>query len=346
MSKKSSFVEYNANEDDDMSNTGLISSNYDPTDRGEEDDQKKLPIINYLTIPIDNPSPTRGDKIKLAFTIHSPTLLHNKFNEPIIALNGASCTQNDWNDFITELSTNRCVITTDYRGLGSSKMYYKQKEINSNQNIEFTMMDLAKDIGMLTIHLFNKNPMKISLLGCAFGGRVAQCFAMTYPQYLLNLYLLGTSPKAKPIIRRNTTDRKVKRRTNLYDQFLFMTGGDIQKWGKGKLNAFIANWKQQNRPKNIMKAQRKAVAVNDMIPYLKKINNYSKIYGFKIYILHGDKDPLSSLKEHGMILHNALENSKLYILYGEGHMFPLTATGLKQSVEIINQCSKLKSSKL
>eukprot|EP01084_Bolivina_argentea_P290531 499070_1 len=300
----------------------------------------------YLEIPITNPSPTRGDMVKYAYKIHSKHLLHNTSIRPMFLLMGMTMTQVEWYDFVDKLSINRCVITCDHRGIGLSKIYYNNKPIDSRQSVDFTLHDLATDAFMLITYLFGFKPVKLCMVGFSMGGRTAQYFSIKYPQYLSDLFLLATSPKQKSYFDPKNATRMENRSMTARQNVLSLTANSAKNWDPYTLDKYSQLFQMQNRPTNIVIAQKKAIEKYDMMKHLDTLNNYSRIYKFNIHILHGDADGLLSLEDHGMVLKQALLNSKLYILPGEGHAIFWTKTGLNACLAIIDKATAVKQSQL
>jgi len=126
----------------------------------------------------------------MPLTPFSPSLsygLTGPERAPVIALlSGLGGVQAGWAQQVRGLSTRWRVLTHDARGVGGSEAIDR----------DVTMRDYAEDLLGLFDHLGIESA---HLVGLSFGGRVAQEFALAWPDRVERLVLGGTSCRTRPI---------------------------------------------------------------------------------------------------------------------------------------------------
>jgi pimeloyl-ACP methyl ester carboxylesterase len=101
--------------------------------------------------------------------------------EPIVLISGGSADKNAWDpSFISDLSSNHTVIVFDNRGVGNTTIGSKP----------YTIEQLANDTAGLLDAL--KIP-KANVLGYSLGSYIAQQVAITHPEKVNRLVLVGSS---------------------------------------------------------------------------------------------------------------------------------------------------------
>jgi pimeloyl-ACP methyl ester carboxylesterase len=101
--------------------------------------------------------------------------------EPILLISGGSADKNAWDpSFISDLSSNHTVIVFDNRGVGNTTI----------GSAPFTIEQLANDTAGLLDAL---NIQNANILGYSLGSYIAQQVAITYPEKVNRLVLVGSS---------------------------------------------------------------------------------------------------------------------------------------------------------
>jgi pimeloyl-ACP methyl ester carboxylesterase len=101
--------------------------------------------------------------------------------EPILLVSGGSADKNAWDpSFISDLSSNHTVIVFDNRGVGNTTIGSKP----------YTIEQLANDTAGLLDALKIQNA---NVLGYSLGSYIAQQVAITYPEKVNRLILVGSS---------------------------------------------------------------------------------------------------------------------------------------------------------
>ena len=92
----------------------------------------------------------------------------------------------------------------------------------------------------------------------------------------------------------------------------------------------------KKRPWKTIVAQMMAINKWQGIDNLKIIDEYLKLYGVNVVIIHGDKDLILNCK-NAQFMHDRISNSRFYLLKGEGHFVHVTKRGLLRLTQIINE---------
>ena len=328
------------------------------------------PSTEYITIPVSNPSVTRGQKVKYGYKVYNKQLL-NEGKCPLLLLSGWTGCMNDWIDLPQFISKQRAVIAVDYRGIGVSEIIFNE-HITTHKKSKyaikhklnrpipsFTYDDMVHDIYVLVQHLFNiyNGMTKIDILGWSMGGIIAQHFCLTFPQIVNNLILFGTTMSGKIAEQFRTKEfnewvqnstigmAKAKNKMELLRvNIKFTFGYALKKEENGEelLNHLINEiiLKSKRPFKTIIgqhNANEKYHKDNDGTD-LKKLDEYIKLYGINTFIIHGDCDNVLPVG-NAYLLNKYLSNSKIFVLKGEGHWIHATKSGLKQCIDIINNMS-------
>ena len=324
----------------------------------------------YLKIPVRNPSKTRGIYIKYGYKIFNPSQLHNKTHPPLLMLTGLTGTQYDFgNALIQNLSSSQSVITVDNRGIGDSIIifddkinltsHHKPKSIQTRPIPSFTLQDLAEDNFMLLKYL---KINKINILGLSMGGMITQCFISMYPQMVNHIFLDSTQPcdilKAKyqnidgnkHLINDFVNGMKKKYKTQSeYKEYLkklwiIDCGDDLDNIDMERLDEHINYAMNKKRPWKTIVAQMMAINKWEGMENLKVVNEYVKLFGIDVVVVHGDKDLILNYK-NAEYMHQNIENSRFYLLKGEGHFIHVTKRGLRRLTGIVqDQLNKVRYS--
>eukprot|EP01084_Bolivina_argentea_P123330 218555_1 len=326
----------------------------------------ETPQTEYITIPVSNPSATRGKLIKYGYKIYGKQFLSTQI--PLILLSGWTGCMIDWLDLPHLISRKRCVITVDHRGIGFSEIIFNKDfttHFKSKNAIKkklkrpipvFDYNDFVSDIYYLIQYLLKDNMRKIDILGWSMGGMIAQHFTLTYPQIVNNLILFATTMGGKPAEKFRTEEfdewkqnstvglANVKNRNDLIKQLKsnlkFQFGYSLKKEDENVVLDMIVNdiiLKVKRPFKTIMgqyNANLKYHNNNNGVD-LKGLDKYVKNFNINVIVIHGECDSVLNVG-NAYYLNEHLYNSHLCILKGEGHWIHGTKSGMKQCVEIIN----------
>jgi 3-oxoadipate enol-lactonase len=125
---------------------------------------------------------------------------------PLILLCGISADLSVWKFLAAELSPHFRVIMLDNRGVGRTQ----------TPDAPFTVADMAEDVRALMDHLGVESA---HVLGWSMGGIIAQTLALTHPQRVKKLVLVGSFAEADGLLREAIGTWANMQRSNLpYEQ--------------------------------------------------------------------------------------------------------------------------------
>ena len=326
------------------------------------------PPVEYLYLPVSNPSETRGQHVKYGYQIYGRAFLN--LQPPLILLTGWTGAMVDWQDLPHFLSKDRSVITVDHRGIGSSEIIFNEHmtthfksphALSSNMKRptpSFGFDDMVHDVVALIGHLVQP-VSKVDVLGWSMGGMIAQHLALTYPQLLRTLVLFGTSmggelqqqlttPEFYEWATKSTVgvsaamakggrEALVRQLTeNL--RFQFGANLDGERDADALLRRLVAISLESKRPFKTIMAQQNAIQkfnVERKGVDLALLRRTMREYGFRVAVVHGEADRVLPVG-NAYCFKEQLPESELFVLKGEGHYMHATQAGLRQCVEILN----------
>ncbi|MCL1696703.1 MULTISPECIES: alpha/beta hydrolase [unclassified Lysinibacillus] len=216
----------------------------------------------------------------------------------------------------------------------------------------YNMTGFSKDIKTLLEKL---NLDKVDIVGWSAGGLYAQVFASMYPEYVKSLTLVGSAIPLKGEITKNALPLNWRFISFLNSYFPFMIKYHFKQLSK-KINQSlqtvvkdsidkmpeadqeVANQKyyQEAIVKGTIDAyQNKGVAVfKDALAMTEKISISYDMKSYKVYIWHGDKDPIWPLQTAN-VLNKLYTGCSFKIIKNQGHLLYLSHFD-----EILNEINK------
>jgi 3-oxoadipate enol-lactonase len=218
--------------------------------------------------------------------------------------NGAGLTTKSWQDVAPALVKLGRLVRFDARGCGQT----------DTPSAPFTMEDMAADALSLIDHL---DIPQVIAAGHAFGGRIAQIFTRDHPERVSALVLCGTGGKYPPL----TKDLDTK-------------AADPNTDNAARVELFFARWfGSQFRRKHPERAER---VMREMLggtgttaaqlaprrsPQIAPVESYwAKVpASIPVLLIYGTADRYGHAANRDD-LHRQLQNSKLVLIEGAGHL--------------------------
>ncbi len=128
------------------------------------------------------------------------------YGEPLVLICGISADLQTWRFLVPELSKHFRVIAIDNRGAGRS----------SAPDEPYTIQEMANDVLALLVHL---DIASANVVGWSMGGVIAQSLALTHPEKVKHLVLLGSFLAPDCMLKNTITNWVNIRRSNMpYEQ--------------------------------------------------------------------------------------------------------------------------------
>ena len=260
------------------------------------------------------------------FTFGKVSYLENtsKHLPTLVLLHGFGENKDNWNKFVTTLNNKYHVIVPDLAGHGES---------TSSLNLNYSLEEHAK---RLKTFLSSKNIKKFHLMGNSMGGGVALMYTSMYSSDVKTLTLMN----AIGVVKTKSKMMKYIERTNDNPFFNICTMDAYEK---------LLDYALQKRPnipdfiKKELMLQKCANAKIDKYMFkslLQNIDNLREVSAGitrPTLIIWGDKDKILHV-DNAKLFHKYIQNSKLVILKGIGHM-PMLESANK-SVKAFNDFVK------
>ena len=233
--------------------------------------------------------------------------------KPLVLVHGFGTKYQGWNFQISYFEKRMKVIALDNRGVGKS----------SRPNYHYTMDMFVEDIKALLDHLNIRD--KIHLCGISLGGMIVQNFVLKYPEITKTLILCATSAfydpgpllKSFELIKELNLEERVEALLPFTHSraFIRKLKNDQKLFDSLKADTiFITPTKDSTHFQDYMN-QANAMNTHDTREFLNNIR-------IPTLILGASKDRLIPFP-HQEFLHEKILNSKLEILKGCGHAFPI-----------------------
>ena len=217
----------------------------------------------------------------------------------LLLLNGAGLPLEFWGDLPVHLAEDYHVIQMDQRNVG-----------HSEYSGHFTLNDVAADVASLLAHLEVK---RVTIVGHAWGARVAQVFARDYEHLCEALVICCNGGYFPPV---DTGDTQQEMRDA-------MRAGDRQTW-ETKLAIQFCGDDFRHREPVIFKSMADAIwhhRPNSKARWNPKVSPASSYWGLATMpalLIYGDEDKNGTI-ENAEHLHARLKDSQLHILKSCGH---------------------------
>lgn len=245
--------------------------------------------------------------------------------DPIIVIHGAAgyVTQDYLLPYMTRLAEHNLVIFYDQRGCGSSTGAITPEQINIKTYIE--------DIDAIRKALGTE---KVSLLGHSWGGLLAMHYAISHPDSIDKLILLGSAPASAEdfalftaeVIKRLAPYSEELSEIEASPRYLAGDPDAAAKWLRTTFQTYLYRPEDVNKL-NLCQSQKavlngfKIAKIFDEEVYMKPFNLLSDLSKLQCptFIIHGDIDPIPfETVEH---IHKAISGSKILKIDHCGH-FP------------------------
>jgi 3-oxoadipate enol-lactonase len=217
----------------------------------------------------------------------------------LLLLNGAGLPLEFWGDLPTLLAKDYHVIQMDQRNAG-----------HSEYTGSFTLNDVAADVASLLAHL---EVERVTIVGHAWGARVAQVFARDYPHLCEALVICCNGGHFPPADTGDTQDK-------MRDA---MRAGDRQTW-EAKLAIQFCGDGFPDREPAVFKSMADVIwqhRPNNRARWNPQVSPPSSYWGLATMpalLIYGDEDKNGTI-ENAEHLHARLKESQLHILKGCGH---------------------------
>lgn len=228
---------------------------------------------------------------------------------PLFLINGLAGDTRQWKLLIDRIKTSFQIISYDMRCAGQSDKPDKP----------FSIEDVTNEVYSLIRYLRYD---KVFVLGFSMGGMVAMNLAHKYPDNILKIFLVSTTPSLKRPYPLSYETMSMLRRTDISPALLTQVYESIfgSKYKETiSVDAFINSRINDDNPQPAFAylQQLKAVESCDLYAEADKIS-------VPAIIIAGEEDKLIP-SENSIWLNDHLKNSKLYTYKGIGHMVPLEA---------------------
>jgi len=219
-----------------------------------------------------------------------------------LLFNGLGCTTRTWGEMAEGLAGIGHVVRFDLRGAGRTDFPEQT----------FTLETLAGD-GLALLDFLNIT--QASLVGHAYGGRVAQVFARDFPNRVKALILCGTGGLFPPLPTVNSIDvgnPNIDRTTWEEGLLAQMCGPEFRHQQPERAQRFLDDMWADRAPRTGVGRQRQAAQATRVITYW-------GIASVPTLLLYGTEDRFGHA-QNAHDLASRLRKSKLVFIDGAGHM--------------------------
>lgn len=216
----------------------------------------------------------------------------------LLLFNGATLPLTFWGELATRLAEHYRVIRFDQRNAGRTVF-----------NGEFTLNDTAADAAALLAHL---GVEQVTIVGHAWGGRVAQVFARDYPHLVRQLIICGTGGQLPP---RDTGNLR-------NDMVAAAKSGDRETWETCLEGMFCAPGFRERDPQTFADladaAWTRAKGKARWNPRVSPSNSYWGMATVPTLLIYGDKDN-NGTPENARDLYERMPHASLATIPDAGH---------------------------
>jgi len=255
-----------------------------------------------MSTSIDEPTPTKivpVDGVQIATYVRGN-------GKPIVMINGLGASARDWGSLADRLAQRARVITFDNRGAGLSAAAAQP----------FTLDRMAQDVAAV----FEAYGLKsANLIGHSMGGMIAQLIAVSRPDLVERLVLIGTHAGAKSAVPSTPAARaamfpqeKLPREELVRRQFMVYVAPDFLEQHRDAFEQMMAVRLANLIPFELWQLQLQAVLQSERADLIRAIRAPT-------LIVHGREDALIPFA-NGEKLRDVIPGARLVPIEDCGHM--------------------------
>ena len=211
------------------------------------------------------------------------------------------------------------VVKSIFSAIIDEDGYLQESEV---KNPEYDLDDMAEDVICLMDHLDIK---KAHIIGASLGGMITQLLALDYPDKVLSITPIMTSPGMGDPTLSNMTPNMIQ---GIQESAIFDAKGKYEESVVRTYRELSGSRFPFNEEK--FREQMKAVFEHGHNPFClhgdaagSSPNRKERLSSIDIptLVIHGTEDAILGV-DHGMVLYEKIPNAKKFIMDGVGHEIP------------------------